>query len=492
MKYQLLKSCCLLLFFLFTPNCQSAYTLKTLEASVSQHPGKSAIYILEKGEESLLARAWLVESAKISIDVQYFIWSTDNIGTLASEALLTAAERGVKVRVIVDDLMIDADPETILLLSAHPNIHIKIYNPKHSVGIGFLQQLWNLLTDFRSANQRMHDKLVIYDQTVAITGGRNMADEYFDYDHTYNFRDRDVIAAGDVIPTIQKSFNNFWHSPLSVTLASLLIEKQMSITPAAITNYTEWLHNYALDTDNYAPEVRAAISDMSVRIDGILSKLQWVDAYYIHDLPGKNNNITQLDGGGLSTTSLINLLSKAKNSILIESPYLIMPAGGFDFFSELLDKGVEISIVTNSLASTDNLQAYSGYDKQKQKLLDLGLKIYEFKPNPAIAKTLIDRYRAMEKSAPIFAIHAKSLVIDGNTAFIGTFNFDPRSANLNTEAGIVIHDDEIARLVEQAIKQDMAPGNSWNANESEQLQNVGFIKKLKVIFWGMLPLEPIL
>lgn len=486
------KSCYLLLLVFCTHSSQGANTLQTLEASLSQHPDKSAVYMLEKGEESLLARAWLVESARKTIDVQYFIWSIDNIGTLASEALLSAAERGVKVRVIVDDLMIDAESETMLSLSAHPNIQIKIYNPKHSVGIGFFKQLWNLLTDFRSANQRMHDKLVIYDQTVAITGGRNMADEYYDYDHTYNFRDRDVLAAGDVIPTMQKSFENFWNSPLSISLESLLVDKQKLLTPTAIKNYTQWLHNYAQDTDNYAPEVRDSITDMSERIDGLLSKLLWVDAYYIHDLPGKNNNTRKLDGGGLSTTSLIDLLSKARNRILIESPYLIMPEGGFEFFAELLDKGIEISIVTNSLSSTDNLQAYSGYNNQKQRLLDLGLKIFEFKPNPAIAQTLIDRYRSMEKSVPIFALHAKSLVVDGETAFIGTFNFDPRSAHLNTEAGIVIHDYDIARQIEQAIQQDMASENSWNAMESDQLQNVGFMKKLKVMFWGMLPLEPIL
>lgn len=122
----------------------------------------------------------------------------------------------------------------------------------------------------------------------------------------------------------------------------------------------------------------------------------------------------------------------------------------------------------------------------------MGLKIFEFKPNPAIAQTLIDRYRSMEKSVPIFALHAKSLVVDGETAFIGTFNFDPRSAHLNTEAGIVIHDYDIARQIEQAIQQDMASENRWNAMESDQLQNVGFMKKLKVMLWGILPLEPIL
>ena len=134
--------------------------------------------MLEKGEESLLARAWLTDNASRSIDIQYFIWSTDNIGILASQALLRAAERGVRVRVIVDDLMVDAEQDTLLALAAHPNAHIRIYNPKFSVGTDTLQRLWNLVSDFRTVNQRMHDKIALFDGLAGITGGRNMADEY--------------------------------------------------------------------------------------------------------------------------------------------------------------------------------------------------------------------------------------------------------------------------------------------------------------------------
>ena len=190
--------------------------LAQLEESAQKHPGESAVHLLEKGEESLMVRAWLAESAERTIDVQYFIWSNDNIGILASERLLSAAERGVKIRVIVDDLLIDAEPKTILSLNAHPNIQIKIYNPMHSVGTGFFTQLWYLLTDFRGSNQRMHDKVAIFDHSLAITGGRNMADEYYDYDHAYNFRDRDVMVAGAVMSEIDQSFESFWESPISV------------------------------------------------------------------------------------------------------------------------------------------------------------------------------------------------------------------------------------------------------------------------------------
>lgn len=480
----------LLFLFVLAFNVHAGH-LAQLAESAQKHPGESAVHVLEKGEESLMVRAWLADSAEKTIDVQYFIWSNDNIGILASERLLSAAERGVKIRVIVDDLLVDAEPKTILSLNAHPNIQIKIYNPMHSVGTGFFTQLWYLITDFRGSNQRMHDKVVIFDHGLAITGGRNMADEYYDYDHAYNFRDRDVMVAGAVMPEIEQSFDSFWESPISVSVDTLLDDEKQELSASDVSDYVDWLHDYAQKPDNFAPEVREAITDMGRRIDETITKMHWARVEYLHDSPGKNSQPHRLDGGGLTTTSLINLLSEAQERIVIESPYLIMPENGFEFFSGLLSKGIEISIVTNSLASTDNLQAYSGYQKQKQRLLDLGLKIYEFKPNPHIYRQLIAKQEKQGKAPPVFALHAKSLVIDGRTAYVGTFNFDPRSANLNTEVGLVIRDQEIAQQVEQAIRLDMAPENSWDANLPDQ-QGVGFLKKLKVDLWGLLPLRQIL
>ena len=148
---------------------------------------RTGVYILEKGEESLIGRAWLTQNVAHTIDVQYFIWSTDNVGTLAAEQLLRAAERGIRVRVLVDDLLVDAQGKTLLLLSAHPNAEIRIYNPNISVGVNWWQRLKNAVTSFRMVNQRMHDKTAIFDGIAGITGGRNMADEYFDFNHTYNF-----------------------------------------------------------------------------------------------------------------------------------------------------------------------------------------------------------------------------------------------------------------------------------------------------------------
>ncbi len=187
---------------------------------------KTGVYILEKGEEALMGRAWLTQHAQQSIDIQYFIRSTDNIGILAAEMLLEAANRGVSVRVLVDDFLIDAEDETLLLLAAHPNVRIRIYNPKYSVGTSLPGMIANAVMDFRGTNQRMHDKTAIFDGVAGITGGRNMADEYFDFDPDYNFRDRDVLLLGPAVNDMSSNFDEFWSSSLAVPVEELMGPKE--------------------------------------------------------------------------------------------------------------------------------------------------------------------------------------------------------------------------------------------------------------------------
>jgi putative cardiolipin synthase len=209
---------------------------------------KTGVYVLEKGEEALIGRAWLTQHATQSIDVQYFIWSTDNIGILAAEQLLSAAERGTKIRVIVDDFLIDAEDRTLLLLSAHPNVQIRIYNPNVTVGVGFWQRIKNAATGFREINQRMHDKTAIFDGVAGITGGRNMADEYFDYDHEYNFRDRDVLLLGQAVNDMTSNFDEFWVSELSVPVEEIFDEDNLAISSADVAARSTELHRYAAES----------------------------------------------------------------------------------------------------------------------------------------------------------------------------------------------------------------------------------------------------
>jgi cardiolipin synthase C len=468
-----------------------------IAAQIAAHPGKTGVHVLDTGAEALLARAWLVENARQSIEVQYFIWSSDNIGTLAAEALLRAAGRGVRVRVIVDDLLIDAPDQALLALARHPNIDIRIYNPKTSVGTRLHARLQNALTDVRGVNQRMHDKTLVVDGKVAITGGRNMAAEYFDFNHEYNFRDRDALLLGGAVAAMQANFDTFWASPLSVEVETLydglgLMQKNVRVDDEQIQQVYRELHAHAKSPDNFAPEVRAAIADTPSSFARLAQQMRWTDVEFISDLPGKNDNRVRLGGGGRTSAALARLVQGAKQRVVVQSPYLVASDEAIALLGEIRARGVAVHISTNSLASTDNLPAFSGYRNQREQLLAMGLQIFEYKPAPAVQQQLVQRLTASTRNAPVFALHAKSLVIDGKTLYIGTYNFDPRSQNLNTEVGVIIHDEALAREVEAAIEIDMAPGNSWNAATDDPDRQASLAKRSKVRLYQMMPLKPLL
>jgi putative cardiolipin synthase len=474
---------------------EAAAPMAPVEAQLAAHPGQTGVYVLDTGEQALRARAWLADHAQRSIEVQYFIWSTDNVGILAAEALLRAAERGVKVRVIVDDLLIDAPDKSLLALAKHPNIDIRIYNPVHHVGTPFYKRALNVVTDFRGVNQRMHNKTFIVDGQVGITGGRNMAAEYFDYNRDYNFRDRDALLLGEAVKTMLESFEAFWASPLAVPVEHRfdglgLMRKNVKVDDAEVRQVYRELHDYARAPEHFAPEVRAAIEATPQAFDRVAKALVWGEVEFIHDVPGKNGRVLSLGGGGASTAALAKLVEGAKREIVIQSPYLVLSDQARELFKRALARGVRVRIHTNSLASTDNLQAFSGYRNQRRSLLKMGLKIYEFKPDSASRQALMLRV-SPPAVPPVFALHAKSMVVDDEVAVIGTFNLDPRSQNLNTEVGVVVRNARVARQVQTAIETDMRTENSWNAAD-EPDQYVPLTKRGQVRLWQLLPLKPIL
>jgi len=463
---------------------------------IQQHKNLSGVLVLDKGEEALLARAWLADHARQSIEVQYFIWSTDNIGILASEALLRAAERGVKVRVIVDDLMIDAPDKSLLALALHPNVDIRIYNPKHSVGTPWYKRVFNTVSDFRGVNQRMHDKTFVVDGKIAITGGRNMADEYFDYDQAYNFRDRDALVLGKVAASIRASFERFWNSGVAIPVeqrfdGSSMFGKQVSVSDAEVQAVYRELHEYAKQPENFKPEVRKAIQTIPQSFSDLVKRIVWTKARFISDTPGKNDGQAGLAGGGLTTTALAEVFNKAEKEVVIQSPYLVVSESALALFRQAKRRGIRIRVSTNSLASTDNLPAFSGYRNQRTMLLAMGIEVYEYQPFPKVQQQLLQRYPEYQDKPPLFAIHAKTMVVDGRTVFIGTYNLDPRSENLNTEVGLIFTDVPLAQYVRDRIVTDMKKGNSWPADENPD-QHATRSKRLKVWLMQRLPIKPLL
>lgn len=448
---------------------------------------KTGVYVLEQGAEAMMSRAWLTERAEKTIDIQYFIFSVDNVGVIATDYLVKAAERGVKVRVLVDDIMLEADGEELIFLAAHENIEIKIYNPNANLGKNIVQKLGNLAFDFHGFNQRMHNKVFIVDNQLAITGGRNIADEYFGFDHEFNFRDRDVFLAGQVVNTIKKSFDDFWHYELSVPVEDIVGQKSGQEKPDYLP-----LHTYACDSANFHPEIQREIANVPKTFERLYQegRFLWLDdVEYLSDEPGKNDRSTFLGGGSPTQKRLAELAKTAKDTLYIQSPYLVTTEQDRALLKHLVDKGVDIKILTNSLASNDNLEAFSGYQRDREALLETGVGLYEFRPDAKIRQKVMTEHMYKKlKHTPIFTLHAKSMTIDGKTAVIGTYNFDPRSANLNTESITVIPSTTITQLMNNSFSEEIKPENAWritqdfNPDDKEPM-----IKRLRVLLRTVVP-----
>lgn len=459
-------------------HCEKQIGLAAIDSLTTYYKNNTGVCVLEDGGGSMVARAWLCENAQATIDVQYFIFSTDNVGLIAVDYLVRAADRGVKVRILIDDIMVEAEEEQLLTLDSHKNIDIKIYNPSINIGKNILEKIGSLDANFRNANQRMHNKTFTVDGKVVITGGRNIADEYFDFDHEYNFRDRDVLLIGGEVKNVKISFEQFWNSGISHDVLSIIDASKYKLKT---TEQFEILHQYACDSNNFWPQVRTEIKNIPQTFEAIQKsgRLQWVDSVkFVSDLPGKNDGTHGLEGGGACTSALIELVKKAKHSIVIQTPYLITTDLGKNLFREATARGIEIKIMTNSLASTDNVEAFSGYQRDRMELLKTGVRVFEYKPDAAIRKSIMTG--ALQKSIdfiPIFGLHAKSMIIDGEITVIGTFNLDPRSANLNTECVTIIHSTEISKGVLRGIEEELKSENCWETTYNFNPDNEAGVKK---------------
>lgn len=457
---------------------------------VNQMKHQTGVYVLDEGEDALIARAWLGLTAEKSIDVQYFIFSFDNVGVIACDYMLRAADKGVKLRILVDDFMLDANEDYILALNEHENIDIHLYNPNINVGKNVAQKLKNVVTDFKGINQRMHNKTFIVDGQAVVTGGRNVADEYFDYDHQYNFRDRDVLLLGKEVEKIQSSFDEFWNHALSVNVSEVV--KYTDEAKPAKEVY-QMIHDYACDPKNFWPQIERRIENLPQVFQSLMQsdKFQWVEGIqFVSDAPGKNEE-KGLGGGGLSTTALIELVKGAEHSLMIQTPYLVVTDLSLKLFKDAVDRGVEIKILTNSLMSTDNLDAFSGYQRNRAKILKTGVRIFEYRPDAAIRKEIMTSQLQKELDyVPIFGFHAKSMIIDDSITVIGTFNLDPRSANLNTECFVSIPSLSISKSVLDIMEEELKEENSWETTlESNPDKLAGRLKRFKTFTRRVVPVS---
>lgn len=438
------------------------------------------VNLLDRGEDSLLLRVHLVRAAQKSIDVQTFIFAKDDAGELMLDELVKAARRGVKVRVIVDQLFSLDDIELLAQLArAHANFELRVYNPTfHKASTQPLEFAAGILCCFFQFNQRMHNKLLLIDGSVGIAGGRNYENRYFDWDDEFDYRDRDVLVVGPASASMQGSFEQFWRDPRSVALSRLRdVSARILADGVDATPYTTHTYRNA--------ERVATLSDHAdnadfIRTHFVEQALRTGEAEYFSDAPDKPNALDQPRDVQLSQ-HIVELLRGAQSQIVLQTPYLLLSGTAQRVFTDLQKKNPHPQIVvsTNSLAATDAFYVYALSHKYKKRYLKLGFEIHEFKPFPAEAADLIAAYESLGDAngndpgyrkygrAPLnrggvrLGLHAKSIVIDGAITLIGSHNFDPRSDRYNTESGFIIHDVAFAALVRDSILRDSAPQNAW-------------------------------
>jgi putative cardiolipin synthase len=449
---------------------------------------RTGIYTLEMGGESLFARLWFIDHAKTSIDIQYYSFTKDLSSRLACDHLLHAAMRGIKVRILVDDAADKLSQPMVRLLDSHENIEIRVYNTGLKSG-SIIKRIPRLSKNIRRVLKRMHNKLMVVDGEIAILGGRNIGDRYFDLSKTYDFRDRDAVIFGKASTSAEASFNEFWEHTLTVRYDQLSgkIHGKSYKNPLRFKKLPCYVSvNEGLcaviqkQVDNYPKELKEHVEQKD---------LFWLeDITFLSDKPGKNDD-RQIKKGGLLTDSVVELIKAAKISIDILSPYFILDDEGSELIEKTLQRGIKLRVITNSMASTDNFEAFSGYHRGRKKILLLGIELHEFNPKAPVKKTLMwpgvqltNNYKA------VYGYHPKIILIDGYTTILGSYNFDPRSANLNTECCVVIRSKLFSEYISAFAEKELLSENSWLITDQCNPDNkAGLRKKIKVFTRNILP-----
>jgi putative cardiolipin synthase len=426
----------------------------------------------------LLARA-----AERSLDVQYYIWHADTSGGLLAHELWQAAERGVRVRLLLDDNNTRGADEAIAALDAHPNIEVRLFNPYANRGF----RLGELATDFARVNRRMHNKSFTADNQAAIVGGRNVGDEYFGAESAVAFADLDVLAVGAVVPEVSAAFDAYWNSE-SAYPATSLISAPPRRTPAEKIEERP-------DAARYRQAVRA--TPLVQRLLSGSLPLEWAHARLVQDDPAK-----VLQPPERTELHLLPRLEAAMGKPLKEvdlvSPYFVPTKDGSAALCTLAERGVRVRVLTNSLAATDVAPVHAGYAKYREPLLRAGVRLYELKPSLE-KKEAKGKDRAAGGSDA--SLHAKTFALDRDRIFVGSFNFDPRSARLNTEMGIVVESPALAARLSQALDRDISNiayevrlsdgGLEWIEGDARYTSEpgAGVLRRLWIDFLSILPIE---
>ncbi|WP_084663979.1 phospholipase D-like domain-containing protein [Pandoraea faecigallinarum] len=439
-----------------TPASTPGALASALAPAMRAHPGQSGFQLLATGSAAFTMRLALVQSAQHSLDVQYYSAGEDVTGRLLLQSLLDAAQRGVRIRMLVDDINRRHTDPAFAALDQSPNIEIRVFNPFGTLDTTLLERAGNLLTRFDQLNRRMHNKALVADNQVAIVGGRNLGDEYFDANPDLSFRDFDLLCAGPVVEAISHSFDHFWTSPQSYPLKqvqSKIDNETLEATRAALAQHWRDAENVPAGREAlHQPPLAASLRAGTVA-------LFWAPAELAADTPDK------LDAPVADTRSkpgdkLRQLAANAQSEFLIISPYFVPLDGGVRFLSKLAQRGVKVRVLTNSLAATDVVPVHAGYARYRPALLQAGIELYEFKPIRTDDGERQSR-RVTFGGSSRASLHGKAYVIDRRDVVLGSFNLDPRSVRLNTELAIVIHSPEFAERMARIFDRATSPRTSF-------------------------------
>lgn len=399
---------------------------------LDKHPDKCGVFRLDSGLDALGMRLGLIERAEKCVDIQSYLICDDLSGNLVALRLVEAANRGVRVRLLMDDALTEPIDTGLLAINAHPNIEVRVFNPfprRRS-------RVVSLIANFNILNRRMHNKSFTIDNQVTIVGGRNLADEYFRAGGHSEYVDEDMLAIGRIVDDVADGFDAYWNTREALPVS--VFDPYVEYPPVAEIT-AEGRRVLAQHSDSpYLQRVNDQLAEQLVQ--GSLPLIA-AGAKLVQDPPERIRKGVKRKASE-TTEYLQRMVSAATSEVIIVSPYFVPQKQGVEFFSTLVKKGVRVIIITNSLASTNHVSVHAVYERYRKPLLRHGVELYELKPGVSSTSTTAD-----ENSKKKLTLHSKVAVVDGKRVFVGSFNLDPRSLYINTEMGIVVESTELAEVM---------------------------------------------
>ncbi|MCT7326958.1 phospholipase D family protein [Ralstonia mojiangensis] len=480
------------------PNAESATSLGRLVQTNAPSPDVSGFRLIPSGEEAYATLLTLADRAERTLDLQYFIIASDNSVRELMRHVRAAADRGVRVRMLVDDLHSDGRDLAFLKFSSHKNIDVRLFNPFPGGRMSNVTRYLSGAAEFRRVNRRMHNKAFIADNALAVTGGRNLGAAYFTQNQTTNFVDLDVLAAGPAVRQLSSAFDAYWNSEFAYPVQALAPEPSTahppepkegsypppvtmpdrpagppqhidvptrpinmgsgSAKPASDKTISQ-LEQRRNQTDLASPAPEQPLPLKPAPGDWFLAdqiargrlRLEWAPAQVIVDRPAKVSGDEVEPGGERLAQTLLRLIDEAKREVVLISPYFVPGKRGIEVAKRMQDRGVRLRVLTNSLAATDAPIVHVGYARYRSQLIDDGVELYELRPTLGDRPKVIGTFRSSQAS-----LHVKSIVVDRSTLFVGSMNIDPRSIGLNTETGLIIRSpvlsEAVAKLFDDSVR----------------------------------------